>query len=616
MTRSDRVTEPLARRVRRSIPRGDAGRLGSGPALGPPDSSSSGVLILVVELGAQQGAQARRAGVLALAGLLQALHAFLSVGVVLGLDRQLDRTRLAVDVDDDRRDLVAFLQHVASVFDAVAADLGRAQVARDVGVELDLGAARVDGDHLAGDRRAAVVDRRVGGERIAVELLDAERDALAVDVDGQHDRLDLLTLLVVAHGGFAGLVPREVGKVHEAVDAGREADEHAEVGDRLDRALDAVAALHRRGKLLPRIGLALLHAERDAALVLVDLEDHDLDFLAERDHLRRGDVLVGPVHLRDVDQAFDARLDLDERAVVGDVGDLAEQACAVRIAARHAVPRVVAELLQAQRDAVLLGVELQHLGSELLADLNDFARVTHAAPRHVGDVQQAVDAAEVDEGSVLGDVLDHAVHDRPFGQRAEQLGALFAHRSLDYSAARQHDVVALAVELDDLELHRLALERAHVLDRTRVEQRAGQEGADAVDEDGEAALDLAVDGAGDELARLERVLEREPRGEALGLVTREDRVAIAVLDRVDRDRDEIAGLHFELALVVLEFVDRNVGLGLEAGVDDDEAVLDADDLGGDDFTTAHLRLLERVLEHGGERIRRVGFRRARGDLSL
>src|SRR5450432_1638094 len=180
ITRSDRVTVTAA----------------------APSRNRSGVLVLVVELGAQQGAQARRAGVLALAGLCQSLHAFLGVGVVLGLDRQLDRTRLAVDVDDDRRDFVAFLQHVARVLDAVAADLRCAQVAGDVGVELDLGAARIDRDDLAGHRRAAVVHRRVVGERIAVELLDAERDALAVDVDGQHDRLDLLALLVVAHGGL------------------------------------------------------------------------------------------------------------------------------------------------------------------------------------------------------------------------------------------------------------------------------------------------------------------------------------------------------------------------------------------------------------------------------
>ena len=91
--------------------------------------------------------------------------------------------------------------------------------------------------------------------------------------------------------------------------------------------------------------------------------------LAELHDLRRMDIFIRPVHFGDVHQAFDARLDLDERAVVGNVRDLAEQARALRVAARDAVPRVVAELLDAERDAVLLGVELQDLGLQLLADL-------------------------------------------------------------------------------------------------------------------------------------------------------------------------------------------------------------------------------------------------------
>ena len=84
------------------------------------------------------------------------------------------------------------------------------------------------------------------------------------------------------------------------------------------------------------------------------------------------------------------------------------------------------------------------------------------------------------------------------------------------------------------------------------------------------------------------LLERQPRGQALGLVARQDGVAVAVFDGVDGDRDEVADLDFELALVVLEFVDRNVGLGLEAGVDHHEVVVDAHHLGGDDLAGAHL----------------------------
>ena len=55
--------------------------------------------------------------------------------------------------------------------------------------------------------------------------------------------------------------------------------------------------------------------------------------------------------------------------------------------------------------------------------------MTHALPRHVGDVQQAVDAAEVDERAVLGEVLDDALDDRAFLQALEQLFALRAECS-------------------------------------------------------------------------------------------------------------------------------------------------------------------------------------------
>ena len=166
-------------------------------------------------------------------------------------------------------------------------------------------------------------------------------------------------------------------------------DEHAEVGDRLDQSFDLVALLVVDRELFPRIRHALLHAERDAAALLVDFQDHHLDLVAELHDLGRMDVLVRPVHLGHVDQALDALLDFDERAVVGQVGDLAEQAGAGRVTARQADPRVFAELLHAQRNAVLFLVELEHLGGDLVADGQDFRRMLDPTPGEVGDVQQA-----------------------------------------------------------------------------------------------------------------------------------------------------------------------------------------------------------------------------------
>src|SRR5690606_26773245 len=150
-----------------------------------------------------------------------------------------------------------------------------------------------------------------------------------------------------------------------------------------------------------------------------------------------------------------ARLDLDERAVVGDVGHLAEHAGVGRVAARDVVPRILAQLLQAQAPAVALAVVLEHADFQLLADLDHLGGMAHALPRHVGDVQQAVDAAQVHERAVVGEVLDHALELGALDQLLHQRLALLGVLALDHRAARDHHVVALAVELDELELELL-----------------------------------------------------------------------------------------------------------------------------------------------------------------
>jgi hypothetical protein len=139
--------------------------------------------------------------------------------------------------------------------------------------------------------------------------------------------------------------------------------------------------------------------------------------------------------------------------------------------------------------------------------------------------------------------------------------------------------------------------------RVSISLRAGQEGADAVDQDGEAALDLAGGGAGDELAGFQGLFQAHPGSQALGLVARQDGVAVAVFDGVDGHGDEIAFLDFDFALVVLEFVDRNVGFRFQAGIDHHVVVLDAHHFGGDDFAGAHFRALQRFFEQGGKRFR-------------
>src|SRR5688572_14358726 len=133
------------------------------------------------ELRLQQRAQVGGAG--AAAGLRRVLlEGRLLLGRILLLDRQVDRAALAVDVDDDHLQLVALLQVGADVLDAVARDLGGAEVSFHVLLELDHRALGLDRLDLAAHDGALVVGGGVVAERVALELLDAERDALALDV--------------------------------------------------------------------------------------------------------------------------------------------------------------------------------------------------------------------------------------------------------------------------------------------------------------------------------------------------------------------------------------------------------------------------------------------------
>lgn len=169
----------------------------------------------------------------------------------------------------------------------------------------------------------------------------------------------------------------------------------------------------------------------DATTLFVDVQNHDFHFVADLYDLRRVDVLVGPVHFGDVHQTFDTFFQLGEAAVVGQVGDAGHDAGAFRVTRLDGNPWVFAQLLQAQRYAVALAVELQHLDIDLVANVDDLGRMLDALPGHVGDVQQTIDAAQVNERTVVGEVLDDTLDLLAFLQGFQQTSrsALFSASS-------------------------------------------------------------------------------------------------------------------------------------------------------------------------------------------
>jgi hypothetical protein len=224
-----------------------------------------------------------------------------------------------------------------------------------------------------------------------------------------------------------------------------------------------------------------------------------------------------------------------------------------------------------------LAIELQYPHVDLFAHLDHFGRMLDALPGHVGDVQQPVDAAQIHECAVVGEVLDHTLDRRTLLQIVQQRGTFGAVFLLDDGAPRHDHVVALLIELDHLEFERLVLQVRGVPNRTHIDQGARQECPHIVDLDGEAALDPARDDADDDLLLLERGLEAGPCAGTLGFLARKARLSGTVLDAVQGDFDGLAHDDFDFTFFVLELVGRNHRFGLQSDIDDDVVLAYFDD---------------------------------------
>ena len=245
-------------------------------------------------------------------------------------------------------------------------------------------------------------------------------------------------------------------------------------------------------------------------------------------------------------------------------------------------------------------IEADHLHADRLTDLQRLAWVVDAAPGDIGDVQQAIDAAEVHECAVVGDVLHHAVEDHALLQALDQLAALLGARLLQHGAAAHDDVAAGAVHLQDLERLRRAHQRADVAHRADIDLAAGQERDCAAEVHGEAALDPAVDRAVHAHLRLERLLQVGPGLLAPRLLARQHDGAVAVLVALDIKLDVVAGLNLGLLARQGEFLERDAAFAFQADVDDGVLVGEADDAAGDDRTFKSGLAAHRFIKQGGE----------------
>ncbi len=293
-------------------------------------------------------------------------------------------------------------------------------------------------------------------------------------------------------------------------------------------------------------------------------------------------------------QPLDARLQLDEGAVAHDVDDFAGVPASDGILVGHVLPRAGRLVFEAQRDLFLVLVHLQDVHLKLLVDVDNFVRVVDPAPRHIGDVQEAVDAAQIDEGAELGDVLDDALADLADLDLAEELLLHLLALVLQQLAAADDDVAAGLVDLEDLALDRLVDVIGDVRRPADVHLRGRQKDVDA-DVDEQAAFDLARDQAGDDIALLMLGDNVFPFLLPFGLAVTEDDRAALVLDGVEQDLNlfaDLRGVDLVVALIV-PLLQGDDALALVADIDDHIVADNVDDAALDDFVDLEILLLRR-----------------------
>ncbi len=283
--------------------------------------------------------------------------------------------------------------------------------------------------------------------------------------------------------------------------------------------------------------------------------------------------MLAPAHLADVYQTFYARCYLYECAVVSHHYYLAMNLVAYFEVRIKRIPRVRSELLQAESNAFLLLVKVKDNHIDLLIQLYQLVRIVDTTPAQVGDVDQTVYAAQVDEHTVVGDVLDGTFQYLSFLEFRNDLFLLCLQLSLDKCFVGNNDITEVRINFYNLELHGLAYEYVVVADRLNVNLAARQECLHTQYINDHTALGAALDVSGNDLLLLASLINAVPSLSSASLFVRKHELALLVLLALDINLYLVAYLEVG---IVTELCCRYDTVRLVAYVHYDLAFVDRD----------------------------------------
>ncbi len=217
--------------------------------------------------------------------------------------------------------------------------------------------------------------------------------------------------------------------------------------------------------------------------------------------------------------------------------------------------------------------------------------MTDATPAHIRDMEQTVNAVQVNERTEISDVLDRALADVAGSHLAQNLRAFAGAFGLDQFTAGENDVLPFLIYFNDLKFVSVTDETCQILRRGDVNLRCRQECLDA-DVDDQSTFDNGRDLALDDAAFVADGQNIVPVFLEFRLLVGENDGAFLVFELLDEDVNDVANLD---GLEVNKFAAGDDAFAFVADIHEDFVLTEFDDGAFYDFALGKTR---RALLHG------------------
>ncbi len=406
-----------------------------------------------------------------------------------------------------------------------------------------------------------------------MQLFDAQGDTVQSAIDGKNHSFHFLTLVIHFAGVINTFGPTDVRNVDEAVDAIFHFHESAKSGEAFHGTSDDAANGETIFNRKPGVGFHLFHSQGDTAVFLVQFQDDGIHIVANFYDAAGVCDFSGPAHFRDVYQAFHARLHLDESAEGFHTDHFAGHADAFGIFDFDVFPRVGDKLLHTQGDFVCVGIEFDDFHLHLVSDAEHIGGVIHFSPAHIGEVQKAVDAAQVDERAILSYIFNLSIQLIAHFNAFEQFLALDGCFFFLHHFAGEDDVSFALVQAHHFELQFFTDELVEVWDGFDGHVRSGQESFHTHHVHNQATFHAATDGAAEHGAVFGSLFDELDVFDVVGFTFGKRKPAFTVVQIVDEDHD--VGIHFRNS-GIFEFCEGDGPVALESDIHHHVFISDAD----------------------------------------